>query len=225
MKQIYATIAARMLAVVALAILVAGTTSIVRSQSFEGVVEFSVTTPEGPKPMTYMVKGDNARVEMEGEPGMKAAVLINVKDKKTVMLMEHMKMYMDVPMPKAEDMSESKPEITKTDKTKNILGYKCQQYIIKDGDMMSEIWITRDLGTFAMFRMGPPGKGQREEAWQKVIGSEGGFPLSVITKSGEEKESEMVATKVEKKSLDDALFQIPEGYQQFDPSMMGGPKH
>ncbi len=224
MKQLYGKTAARMLAIALAAMFVAGMAFTVHSQTFEGVVEFSVSTPEGHIPMTYMAKGDNARVDMEGRPGMKAAILINVKEKKTVMLMEGMNMYMNIPAPKPEDMPESKPEISKTGKTQEILGYTCEQYIIKDGDMQSEVWVTKDLGSFAMFRMGPPGRGAKEEAWQKVIGSEGGFPLKAMTKSGDESVNEMIATKIEKKSLDDGLFQIPEGYKPFDPSKMGGPR-
>jgi hypothetical protein len=223
MKQLCGKTAARILALVAIASFVAGTTCSIRAQSFEGVVEFSVTTEQGTMPMTYMAKGDDARVEMEGRPGMKAAILINVKNKKTVMLMENMKMYMDVPQPKPEDMPESNPEISKTGKMQEILGHKCEQYVIKEGDTQSEVWIAKDLGSFAMFRMGRPGSSAKEEAWQKVVGSEGGFPLKSITKSGDETVNEMIATKIEKKSLDDSLFQIPEGYKQFNPSEMRGP--
>jgi hypothetical protein len=70
---------------------------------------------------------------------------------------------------------------------------------------------------------GRGGKGN-SEAWQKMIGSEGGFPLLAITKEGDTQVSKMEATKVDKKSLDDALFKIPEGYKQFDASMMGRPR-
>jgi Domain of unknown function (DUF4412) len=224
MKQPHGKTAARMLALFAIAFFVAGTSSAVRSQTFDGVVEFTVTSEEGTMPMTYMEKGNNVRIEMEGRPGMKAAILINVKDKKATMLMEKMKMYMPIPEPKASETSGPKPEITKTGKTQEILGYKCEQVIIKYGERQTEVWITKDLGPFAMFQMGPPGKASREEEWQKVIGKEGGFPLKAVTTLGDKKVNEMTATKVEKKSLDNALFQIPEGYKQFDPSMMGGPR-
>lgn len=224
MKQNHRNSDLRLTAMLIVALFVAGPTHSVRAQSFEGVVEFSITTERGTMPMSYMVKGDNVRIEMEGRPGMKAAVLIDAKEGKSIMLMDQMKMYMDVPKPPAGDSSQAKPEISKTGKTQKILDYTCEQYLIKDGEMQSEVWITKELGAFQMFHMASRDRNAKAEAWQKIIGSEGGFPLSATTKNGDEQISKMVATKVEKKSLDEALFKIPEGYKQFDPSMMGRPR-
>ena len=198
--------------------------TILQSQTFEGVVEFTVTGDQGTMPMIYMMKGDNVRVEMEGRPGMKAAFLIDAKENKSVMLMEQMKMYMEMPAPPAADSGKPKPEITKTGKTQKILGYNCQQFLIKDGELQSEVWVTKELGTFQMFKMGSRERNSNAEAWQKMVGSEGGFPLLATTKEGDTQTSKMVATKIEKKSLDDALFKIPEGFKQFDSSMMRRPR-
>jgi hypothetical protein len=203
---------------------IAGLPSLLRAQSFEGVVEYTVTTDEGTRPMTYMMKGDNVRVEMEERPGRKAAILMDAKNGKSIMLMDQMKMYMDLPAPPASDSTVPKPEITKTGKTQKILGYNCQQFLIKAGDRQSDVWVTKELGRFQMLRMGGRGGKGNSEAWQKMIGSEGGFPLLAITKEGDTQVSKMEATKVNKKSLDDALFKIPEGYKQFDASMMGRPR-
>lgn len=198
--------------------------TILQAQTFEGVVEFTVTGEHGTMPMTYMMKGDNVRVEMEQQPGRKAAILMDAKENKSIMLMDQMKMYMDLPAPPPADSTTQKPEITKTGKTQKILGYDCQQFLIKHGDMQSEVWVTKDLGPFQMLRMaGRQGK-SNAEAWQKMIGSKGGFPLLAITKEGDTQISRMEATKVEKKSLDDALFKIPDGYKQFDASMMRRPR-
>jgi len=195
-----------------------------RAQSFEGVVEYSITGEQGTMPMSYLMKGDNVRVEMEQRPGMKAAILIDAKTNKSVMLMDKMKMYMELPEPPAPDSTTPKPQITKTGKTQKILGYDCQQFIVKEGDMESEVWVTKDLGTFQMMRMGGRQGKANAEAWQKMVGSEGGFPLLATTKQGDTQISKMEATKIEKKSLDDALFKIPDGYKQFDASMMRRPR-
>jgi hypothetical protein len=201
-----------------------GSPAQLRAQSFEGTVEYSITTEEGTMPMTYMMKGDNVRIEMEQAPGRKAAILIDGKENKSVMLMDKMKMYMELPAPPSPDADAPKPEITKTGKTQKILGYDCQQFVVKEGDAESDVWVAKGLGTFQMFKMGGPRGKSNAEAWQKLIGSEGGFPLLATTKEGDSQISKMEATKVEKKSLDDALFKIPEGYKQFDASMMTRPR-
>jgi hypothetical protein len=205
-------------------LLVVGLPSLLRAQSFEGVVEYTVTTEEGTMPMTYMMKGDNVRVEMEQQPGRKAAILMDAKENKSIMLMDQMKMYMDLPAPPQADSTMPKPEITKTGKTQKILGYNCQQFLVKEGDRQSDVWVTKQLGRFQMLRMGGRGGKGNSEAWQKMIGSEGGFPLLAITKEGDSQVSKMEATKVDKKSLDASLFKIPEGYKKFDASMMGRPR-
>lgn len=212
-------------AVILAALFLAGFPLTLQAQSFQGIIEFTITTDQGTMPMTYMTKGENVRVEMEGRPGMKAAFLIDAKENKSVMLMEQMKMYMEVSAPPAADSGKPKPQITKTGKTQKILGYDCQQFLIKDGEMQSEVWVTKELGTFQMFRMASRERNNNAEAWQKMVGSEGGFPLLAITKEGDTQISKMAATKVEKKSLSDDLFKIPDGFKLFDSSMMGRPRH
>ena len=138
--------------------------------------------------------------------------------------MDKMKMYMEMPAPPVADSSLPKPEITKTGKSQKILDYECQQYLVKEGETASEVWITKGLGTFQMFRMAGRGRNSNAQAWQKMVGSEGGFPLLASTKNGDAEISKMMATKIEKKSHDDALFKIPDGYKRFDASMMGGPR-
>jgi hypothetical protein len=218
MKQVSSLLATFALLLVAVAV-----PANLHAQTFEGVVEYSITTEEGTMPMTYMSKGDNVRVEMEGRPGMKAVILMDTKQNKATMLMEQMKMYMEMPEPQSSDEEAAKPEITKTGKTQKILGYECQEFIVKEGDEVTDVWVTKDLGKFQMFRMGGPGAKKEADEWQKVIGSENGFPLLATTKEGDEQISKMVATKVEKKSLDDALFKIPEGFKAMDASMMRRP--
>ncbi|HEY6953100.1 MAG TPA: DUF4412 domain-containing protein, partial [Bacteroidota bacterium] len=87
----------------------------------------------------------------------------------------------------------------------------------------AEVWVTKGLGKFPLFKMGGRQQGAAE-AWQEVVKDESAFPLSAVTREGGKEISKMEATKIEKKTLDDALFRIPDGYKKFDTSMMGRPK-
>ncbi len=211
---------------IALAIVIAilSFPSHLNAQKFEGTVEFTVTTDQGTMPMTYMIKGGDVRVEMEGRPGMKAIFLIDAKENKTIMVIDAMKMYMESPVPQLPDTGESKVTFKKTGKTQKLLGYDCEEYLVTDGEHQTSVWITDKLGTFELFRMGGGRQRSRVEAWQKEIGNKGGFPLLAVTKSGDKEVSTFKATKVEQKSLDEALFKIPEGYQKMDQSMMRRPR-
>ena len=195
-----------------------------RAQSFEGVIEFTATSQEGTMPITYMVKGGNVRVETEGRPGMKAVFLIDVKANKSLMIVDAMKMYMETPQAAGEDSAKPKSEITKTGKTQKILGYDCEEFLVKEGEQESDVWVTKELGSFELFRMGGSRQRSNAETWQKAIGGNGGFPLLASTKSAGKELSTLKVTKVDKKSLDASIFKIPEGYQKFDSSMMGRPR-
>ena len=51
------------------------------------------------------------------------------------------------------------------------------------------------------------------------------FPLQILTTGKEGNESTFEVTKVEQKSLDASLFQIPADYKKMDRPMMGRPKN
>ena len=194
------------------------------AQSFEGVLLVNATTERGVMPMTYMLKGDNARMEFEGRPGMTAVMLMNGKENKSYMLMTQMKAYMELPSGEKQGDS-AKPQLKKTGKTQKLLGYNCEQFIVKSADQESEIWVTKELGKFVMFRMG----GMRQEqssrdSWQESFAGSNWFPLLASTKKGEKELGKFEVTKIEKKQLEASLFTIPEGYQKFDPAMMRRPK-
>ena len=112
------------------------------------------------KSMAYqVVSGDMAK---QG----KALFIIDTKNKATIMLSEEngekkgivygMEGYFesigeDIDQEEDIDMSETpeaymaNPNVTKTGRTKNIAGYKCEEYIYKDENGKSDIWITKDL--------------------------------------------------------------------------------
>jgi hypothetical protein len=194
------------------------------AQKFEGTVEFNISTDEANVPMTYMMKGNNIRVETEGRPGMKAVFLIDVKENKSYMIIDPMKMYMESPEPQSADSNKPAMDIKKTGKTQKLLGYDCEEFLIKDGERETNVWVTKALGAFELYRMGGGRQRSSAEAWQKAIGSKGGFPLLAVTKMSGKQISSLKATKVEKKSLDDSIFKIPEGYQRMDTSMMRRPR-
>jgi hypothetical protein len=194
------------------------------AQSFEGVVSVNATSERGTVPMTYMIKGDDARMEFEGRPGMKAVMLIIGKEKKSYMLMSQMNSYMELPSGEGEGTTK-KPEITKTGKTQKLLGYACEQLVVKHGELESEIWVTKQLGKFVMFRTeGGPQQQSSGDTWQESLAGGNWFPLLATTKQGEKERGKYEVTKIEKKELDASLFKIPDGYSKFDRSLMQRPR-
>jgi hypothetical protein len=207
------------------------------AQSFEGVIEMTMKNPnmESPMPVKYLVKGDAMRMEMQSPRG-EMAMIFNMKERKLITLMPQMNSYMERTIDTAAQTPQGgkKPEFTKTGKTEKILGYDCEQYIVKEEKTETEVWAAKGLGTFMRPGMGGPmgggrggmGAGEAASSWVQEIRSKGFFPLRAVTKNAEGKEeSRMEVTKVEKKSLDASLFKAPEGWQKMEMPMFGRPRN
>jgi hypothetical protein len=176
----------------------------------------------------YFSKGAMLRMEPEqAAKGRGGGVVIQDNNsKKMIVLMDAQKSYMEMPIRNAsvegdgrggkKARAEQKAKVTKTGKTETILGYSCEQYLVKSGQSEMEVWITKDLGPF--FGMVGPGGGTA--VWEKEAKTQGGFPMRVIGKDKEGKEDyRMDVTKVEKKTLSASLFAPPSGYKKMDMPM------
>ncbi len=222
--------------------LLVGLFSFAAAQSFEGIIEMQMKdqNQESSMPVKYLVKGDLIRMEMQSPRG-EMTMIMDSKNKKTIILMPQMQSYMersmDAPAQPAGDAKKS--EITKTGKTEKILGYDCEQFIMKGEKGQTEMWAAKGLGTFMRPGMGGPGGGpggrrgggmggggQSPAAWEEEFRSKGYFPMRVVSVGADGKEeSRMEATKIEKKELDAAFFKVPEGWQKMDMQMMGRPRN
>ena len=200
------------------------------SQStFEGKVVIETTNDGQTHTLNYYAKGDMARFDVNSERG-NANIIFDKKNKKMLMVMPTMKMYMEFPMDMdlgdnesnaTEDKSKS--DFVKTSETKTINGYKCEKWVIKEGDKTSEAWMTKDLGGFVFFQS-PMGHHQKQK-WQEDIENSGYFPMLVVEKDSDGNETGKFEVKsVEKKSLDDSFFTVPEGYSQMKMPMGGQDK-
>ena len=190
---------------------------------FEGYVEFkSEFIGEGEDErinmdMKYFIKGNRFRAELPSQEG--TSILLSDGDK-SYMLLPDLKKYLDLSgfesAPNEEDNTVEDITKAKTGEVKEILGYKCEKYIFKESDNISEIWITNELGTF-MFAATP----MEKSIVNNNIFKDGFFPLEIIIKEINGRETGKVyATKIEKRKVDDNMFNIPSDYTKMDmPNM------
>ncbi|MGB2868227.1 MAG: DUF4412 domain-containing protein [Bacteroidota bacterium] len=195
------------------------------AQSFEGVVQMTVKGENGENAITYMMKDDVVRMEFEGGRRGPMVMLRNNKEDKTIVLMSEMKSYMEMTMPQVPKDKEGAPvkgKVTKTGKTEKILGYDCDQFIVKNEDKETEVWAAKGIGKF--MRMSGP-RQQNVYRWENESEFKDYFPLRVVSRATEdEKESSMEVTKIEKKSLNAALFKIPEDFKKMEMPSFGRPQ-
>lgn len=208
---------------IAVIILFLSTLVAAQPKSFEGYVEFkSEFSDDGTEgklnmDMNYFIKGNRFRAELPSAEG--TSILIS-DGNKSYMLLPDLKKYLDLSGFESkqsegdntvEDISKSK-----TGETKEILGYKCEKYVFKESDSISEVWITKELGTF-MFAATP----MEKSIISNNIFKDGFFPLEIIIKELNGTETGKVyATKIEKQKVGDSMFEIPSDYSKMDmPNM------
>ena len=107
------------------------------------------------------------------------------------------------------------PKITRTGRKETIAGYECEHVIVEtsgtSGVQRTDACIASALGRF-ISPMGGIGT-STAPAWQRILTSEGGFPLKVTLADGT---VALEVTKVEKKRVSDTQFRIPADYNKMD---------
>ncbi len=214
------------------------TPALFAADAFVGKVNFAMTSSKGkPMSLNYSMKGTAVRTEMAGMPG---GMIMDFTKKEMIMLMNDQHMYMvmplkpsDLPKEVKEKGATSDPDVEITGKTETILGYLCNQIMVKDGKNTTELWAAEGLGAFAglgnqgggMGGMFGHKKGNADTAakWEQALKGKGGFPLRVITRDNAGKETfKMEATKIEKGGVTEADFHPPADFQKFEMPDMGG---
>ncbi len=207
------------------------------ADAFEGKVSFALTSGKGkPQDMNYSIRQDAMRIDMTAD-GQAVATIMDMKKLEMLVLMSEQKMYMVMPMKQTIEKAAAKaeykdPEIEKTGRTETILGYKCDEYISKEKNSTTEIWIAEGLGAFmglgenggggGMGAMFGGGKKKGAGGWEEKFKGKPGFPLRVVSRDNKSKETfRMEATKIEPGSLPASLFLPPSDYEKFQMPNMG----
>lgn len=206
------------------------------ASAFEGKVSFAITSgKDKPISMDYSIKGNKLRTDTTVDKHHMSTIF-DVEKLEMLMLMPEQKMYMVMPIKKAVEKATRKNEepdvdIEATGKTDTILGYKCEQLLVKDKKTVTELWVAQGLGVFMGLGQNGPmgggpfggGKSAKAAKWEEVLRDKGGFPLRVISNDAKGRQSfKMEATKIEKGSVPDSVFQVPAGWEKFQMPDLGG---
>jgi hypothetical protein len=205
--------------------------TVLGSEAFQGRVSLAISGgKDRPMNMDYAIRGAQIRMDIgSGKESM--STIFDSAKMEMILLMPDDQMYMVMPMKETleEAVMESdlrRHNIEKTGRTETILGYKCEEYVSKEKNATTEIWIAEGLGTFmGMGKGGNPmmgGKGRSEAGWENAFKGKPGFPLRVVTRDSKGKETfRMEATKIQPGSLPASLFVPPAGYQRFQMPDLG----
>jgi len=193
---------------------------------FEGVIESRNTTTdetgtEQQYVMTMWIRGTMAKITNTATGTTPATTMIYRSDLRVIrMLNDDNRTYFEIPQEKTRDNGAEEAAgsatVKKTGKTKKVLGYRCEQFLLKDGEVETEIWGTKDLKGLSSSlarALGEERSGQGA-AWNDELTKLGIFPLIANTRlEGKIVESQEVV-RIEKRSLSDDLFSLPAGYKK-----------
>jgi len=200
-------------------------------QTFEGVITYRITVEGQSVTMRQMSKGTVTRseVEMPGMPGP-MYMLLDTERQVMQMVMASMGMYMEVDLAQAvqaapPELRNQPAKLTKLGTSATIAGLPCEDYRLgEDADEM-EACIATGYGWFMSAsppgggRGGGPNLGPDLSAYRAEF-KDGMIPLRLKTRVNGEWTVMMEATEVTKKSLDAALFRLPDGLRKM--SLQGG---
>lgn len=201
--------------------------------TFNGKMEFKIQDQSGKTVnVMYYCQDGNMRMDL---PGMGQKGYIISRKKETYVVMPAQKMYMQYsgdfskmmnsnPMMQNSQTQKNKLKDTtdwmkiwekaKTGNTKTILGYKCDEFVVRNNDGSSiHIWATKDLGTITIMNT-PMSSNIFLHSMQK-IGTY--FPLLTedIGPNGKVISKFQVA-ELKRQKLDDNLFKVPEGFKKMN---------
>lgn len=192
-------------------------TSVAKGQ-FEGVIHFERVKTESNK-YTFTVKGSKIRIDDYGKDGnLKGVELVDTKAGTVIAMSPERKLYYDASTAAPTPVT---PEVTKTTEKKTISGYECTMWIAKIPLEDTEItyWVTDKSAGFDFFDDMLKTLNRKDKIaryFMAIEGNEDMFPIEGIEKSlSGTVRVKLIAQKVEKKSVDDSVFSIPEDYQEF----------
>ena len=186
---------------------------LVQAQDFEGVITFGISypdlTPEMkameaslPKEMSYHIKGNKTKME-QPVMGGSVIVLFNGNTGTTETYTDVMGQKVKTVATKEDldktlsEQSEMKVQILEEEK--QVAGYSCKKAIImQEGQPELTIYYSEEINVESITSLSPQFKDLK------------GFPLEYsVAANG--MSMQMIAKKVNPQSIDDAVFQAPEG--------------
>lgn len=194
---------------------------IVSAQSFEGVIEFKKQTPTDTVNYIYHVKGDKVRLDEIGNKSKKVegSFIIDMKTSSILSLSHERKLYIEQASGTPAAVK-GKPEVKKTGNTKTIQGIKCTEYVVTNPEEKVAVtyWMASNNYDFFFKLLKVLNRKDKSAVYvQQITGAEGMFPFlsSQVNLETNKEEVKMEVTKVEKKNVDEAKFEVPKDYQKF----------
>ena len=188
---------------------------------FEGSITMALGAPQSKTELTYLIRGDQLRVDVPGAIGMGGYVVSDVGKNSVMMVMPSQRAVMDLGPLQAmaaggAAQAAKTPDIKTTGKKETIAGTECEHVVVTVSGDQYDVCGAKGLGSFSPMSS-PMSRGNSAPPGLDRLGKDF-FPLRMQKVGGDVL---MQVTKIEKKSLDASMFAVPEGYQKVE--LLGRP--
>jgi hypothetical protein len=183
--------------------------------NFEGAITLRTTRPgAAPADLVVKAKGDKLRFETRLSDGSAASAIYLPGQSRLVMINDAQKVAMDMDLSGPSSAPNTDPgtsDAEKTGSSETIAGLSCDDWKVKDpSGKRTEVCIAQGLAYFDLDAIRHGGGG----AWSRSMRDKKMFPLRSVEYDASGKEtSRTEAVSIEKTKLDDAIFDVPAGYQ------------
>ena len=191
------------------------------AQSFEGIIEFKKSSTTDTTSYVYTVKNNMVRIDEIGSKSRKVegSFLVDL-DAKTMKFLNHdRKLYGDQNTP-AAPVIKGTCTVKKGQNVKNLQGFKCVEYIVTNNEETTQVTYYIADGKFSFFEKLLRQLNRKEKSaiyFLQIAEVKNMFPmLSIQTDLAGKETSRLEVTKISKKEVDPAVFEIPKGYNKFE---------
>ena len=190
-------------------------------QTFEGSIFFARITNIDTTYYAYHVKGDMVRVdELDKNKVIMNSLLVDIKNQKLTAMSPARKLYMKMHVNPYNPEPDKNFEIIKTDNKKNILGYECEQWRVKNKAQNTEIsyWVADNNFCFFSDLLKLLNRSEKQaKFFLQIPGTKClGPPLSEERTLLRSQRMKLSVIDIKKSKLDNSVFQIPPDYKNFE---------
>jgi hypothetical protein len=191
------------------------------AQPFEGTIEFKRVTDTDTSNYIYYVKSAQVRIDEIGGKSHKpeGSYLIDMDNKSIYALNHDRKLYMEQPTPPAPTIKGTFA-VKKGQTPKNLQGYKCWEYTITNPEENTQITYWLADGKFSFFEKLLRQLNRKDKSsvyFLQLPDIKNTFPMLSVQQSLDGKEQvKLEVTKITKKEVDPAMFELPKGYSKFE---------
>jgi hypothetical protein len=209
--------------------------------TFEGEIDVTAKSKQSPKPISLavLIKNDTVRVDVPDDlladpkaaqftGGGKVYAIMKTPQKKLFAVLDGKKQAIEVDLDQVGDQFKAMkashggggantppadpPKVVKTGKKETVAGMACEDWEITNTDKSKAVLCVSEMGAsfFHLPLTGIP----TEHLWALELADGKHLPIKAVSFEKDGTESgRMEVTKVDKRTLDPAQFEVPAGYQ------------